>query len=161
MSTCPLNRRKPCKQFRVCEMPKEFIDKALEYENYVLVYSKDLARIYEKDVIADVIDDDSRFEGLVQIRHGSKVVYRKCRAFNRINKDTIGIGYRTLRKLGFEKPNDAESVCVMPANWFCYLWNHNESVVRWPFIIAVFSLGVSILGVIVKYVCKFINCCNF
>lgn len=138
-------------------MPSEFVKDHIDYENYVVAYSKDLAKIYGEEVIADGIDDRDQFDGLVKIRHSNKVVYRKCVAGKGVLKDAIGIGYRTLGKLGIKKADYTESVCVMPTNWFCYLWHHNNSAVRGPFIFGFFSLVISILGIIVSIICEIIK----
>lgn len=149
--------KKNCKQFKACLTTREFVEANSEFENYVLVYSKSLAKIYGDEVLADGIDDKNQFEGLVKVCCGKKVVYRKCIARKGFSKDEMGIGYRTLMKLGISNGGDTEFVCVMPTNWFCYLWHHNNSVVRGPFIFAFFSLIFSILGIIVSIVCGINN----
>lgn len=129
-------------------MDFEFVQMHNDFEGYVLVYSKALGKIQDGENLGDVAGNNDALEGLVRIKHNCKCVYRKCIAHKGIKANEVALGYRSRKKLGLENDNMGY-VNVMPTNWFCYLWNHYQSVIKWPFRISFVSLTITTVGAII------------
>ena len=111
------------------------------YEELVFMYSKDLCKLRYGN------DDEDVWELLVKIQtiddnHKKHTIYRKAIGYSMVHKGTIMLGYRSRSILG-EYPATVEPAC-----WFCYCWKHFNSVVRWPFRIAVIALGFALISTI-------------
>ena len=155
--------KKKGNSLKVRALPKEFVEKTLEYENYALIYSKNYELIMngkETDSIADKDGDQSYWEGLVKITNPNKkckYVYRKCRAFNEIKCDEIALGYRTKQVLGIKQ--DDEKVKIQRACWFCYLWCHGDSAIKHSFRLAVLGLLATIVFSLISLLMNYFCCC--
>ena len=121
-------------------------------EKYVLMHSGCYEKIFG-DKMANADQED--LEGLVKIKNGCKTVYRRYKSSS-INGETIQMGYRTRKELGVD---DGEMVSVSATNWFCYLWNNQDSCVKHPFriafigiILAIISFFITLLGLLVSMV---------
>lgn len=144
--------------FTAKPIDKEFVKLHNNYERYALVYSKSFAKIYDDKSLEYHRDDNNVLEGFVKIKHNGRTVYRKCCAHFGINGGEVAIGYRTMRELGLPEKNNAKdnNVQISATNWFCYLWKHMDSIIRWPFRIALISLLLSIIGIILNLIMIFI-----
>lgn len=127
------------------ELDTAFVQQHNDYECYALVNSRKMAETQDENKMADYGDSSDAIEGLVKISHNCKAVYRKCKARNGLKGNEVALGYRTLQKLGLPK---GAQVKIKPTCWFCYLWHHYESVIKWPFRFAVVSLLITLVGAI-------------
>lgn len=126
-------------------LDKDFVDKHNDYENYVLVYSKAMEELYD----GKFCNDDDATDALVKVRYSCTTVYRKCVARYGMKEGQVALGYRTKKILGI----DANSkVKVSKTNWFCYLWHHNDSTVKWPFRIAFIALLLTAAQAVISIV---------
>ena len=57
------------------------------------------------------------------------------------------LGYRSMKRLNVKEGSRVE---IESAKWYCYLWNHAEATVKWPFrfalVVAVVSIVLTMLG---------------
>lgn len=139
--------------FLVQEMDKKFIDRHPDnYEHYVLVQSKSLAKIYGKP-FAEGIESEVQLDGLVKISAGGcRKVYRRIHAHTTegLTGDAVQIASRTINRLGVKS---SDTVRVSKACGFAYLWHHPDTSVRGAFQFAVCAFALTcVLTVIMRLI---------
>ncbi len=139
---------------------KDFTDRHQESEQYVALQNRNIGKLSGWNN-AEVSNE--AWEVLVKVtnKQHKKTIYRRAvgNTLNDFTTQDIMIGYRSMKQL---QVVEGSKVIVQPTNWFCYLWNHAQSPIRYPFRIAVIMGLVSILVGIVSLalsVCQLCNCC--
>ena len=143
-------------------LPHDFVEQHSDFEQYAIVYSVTMSKIYENSQNKKDIDTDPTLSGIdryIKIReitHG-KVVYRKClsKSIKGLNKDKVSIGGRTWKELGL---NDSQHSVIISASSFIpfYLRNSNKHIRMTArigligFILTVVSSIITILSLIVE-----------
>ncbi len=157
------NKKEKIKIFNVVSQPADFDKKTFDYENYVLVHSKNLGSLICKKTKRQK-RPQYYWEGLVKISREDgegKPVYRKCRACNGINSEEIALGYRTQSALFPQNKQKNKEVVVERANNFCYLWKQFDTANRSAFRAAVYGIGTTIVLSIASIVVTIIySCCK-
>ena len=127
---------------------------------YSSAFKKVNGKTLEKETNPDCI------EGLVKISHGCKRVYRKMRTYTAegvgTDGDCVCLNYRTCKTLKVDaidkdkndSATDENKVTIKPTNWFCYLWNHVDSTIKWPFRIAFVSLVITVVCSVLPFFIK-------
>ncbi len=160
---CKNNNKEEINTFKVENIPQDFMDKTIDYENFALVYSKSLGSLICKKTKRQ-IRPQYYWEGLVKISREDgegKPVYRKCRACNGINSEEIALGYRTQKELFPQNNQKKKKVIVERANNFCYLWKQFDTANRSAFRAAVYGIGTTIVLSIASIVVTIIySCCK-
>lgn len=106
----------------------------------------------------DKITIDS-IEGFVCIQNTSdksKRIYRKVvgSASYGLDKEHAMLGHRSMKQLGIK---EYDKVIIKQTRWFCYLWNHYDSLVRYPFKAAIYFGVLSLIVSLVSMVLTIIN----
>lgn len=106
----------------------------------------------------DKITIDS-IEGFVCIQNASdksKCIYRKVAgsASYGLDKEHAMLGHRSMKQLGIK---EYEKVIVEQTRWYCYLWNHYDSLVRYPFRVAFFLGTLSLIFSLISIILTIIN----
>lgn len=138
------------------------------YEANMYVYVNNQ---YFKDIFGasyNNISDAALLEGLVKIQCNGKPIYRRLIGKN-IDKKTIMMAYRSQCELKVKEGASYDFV-IEPATWFCYLWNNQDSCIKYPFqfafwgiVIAFASFLLSIIGIAVSLLSmavSIISCCH-
>lgn len=123
-------------QYTVVEMDPDFVKYNSEYEQYALIYSKEMQKLFDTSSNNKENKEDNiktaepiAFGRYVKLCHRGIVIYRKCRAECHINSGQIGLGYRTQKELGLDSNNGNGNVCLKESNFLCYyLWNSDKYV---------------------------------
>ena len=126
----------------------EFPGPLAESEKYVVIQSSSVGELL--NLRKNDFQDGDITELLLKIKSGSgKSIYRLgvARSIKGLTKDDINIGYRSRKKLGVKL---GDKVTVTKTNWFCYLWHHSESCIKYPFILAVIGGFIAIYEPLVK-----------
>lgn len=131
-------------QFETMSFDKDFYRDHEDVEKYVALHSSIIKKLSTGETEDN--DDDYPIETFVKITYANKTIYRKAigRSSSGLNQEHIMIGYRSRKKLGI-KNNTEDKVSVTKGTWFGYLWNHPDSSIRYPFIIAVLLGTISFL----------------
>ena len=148
-------------QLTTKRMCKDFVDQTLEYEDYVLVYSKTIQKIYGVD--SNQEDSTKELEAYyskimdnyvcIENSEGKKI-YRKCRGRNGVNSGEICIGYRSLKELGLNIGND---VNVSPCSWFRYYGCNSSINERRQFWLLFVSLMLAVVSGVISLLSLFVN----
>lgn len=149
-------KKKKYHHLSVRELDKDFVSSNIEYEQYALVYSKNLEVIANGNKEQE-LEEDLNLDRFVKICANGNTVRRKCRGYNGCQAGEIMLGSRTRKELGIGKDTQ---VCVKSSSMICYYWNNSEGYVKWGFRIAIFGFCLTILSSIVTltpYLCKFVQ----
>ena len=70
--------------------------------------------------------------------------YRTCKTLKikAISKDNIN------------SATDENKVTIESTNWFCYLWHHVDSAIKWPFRITFVSLVITVVCSVLSFFIK-------
>lgn len=134
-------------------MPTQFVVNNSNYMYYALVHSTAFKKVNGENLENE--NNVDCIEGLVKISHGCKHVYRKMRGFTTegfgIKGQCVCLDSRTCNMLKIKAIDKEEvgvateenKVTIEPTNWFCYIWHHVDSAIKWPFRIAVVSVATT------------------
>ena len=136
----------------------DFTDKYEESEPYVALQSRNITNLSGwKD--ADVSDD--AWEMLVKVTNptNGRTIYRRAvgHSADKFSASDIMLGHRSIRQL---QTAIGSEVTVQPTNWFCYLWHHAQSQVRYPFRIAIVAGLLSLLFGAVSVILSVYQICH-
>lgn len=151
-------------KFTVNPMPQSFTKTCNNHNFYALVHSSAFKKV-NGATLGNETDIDC-LEGLVKISHGCNRVYRKMRTYTAegfgVDGNCVCLDYRTRKILKVEAidkdKNDSTTeenkVTIEPTNWFCYLWNHVDSTIKWPFRITFVSLVITVVCSVLSFFIK-------
>ena len=135
-------------------LPHDFVEQHSDFEQYAIVYSITMSKIYDGPQNKKGLDTYSPASGIdryIKIRestHG-KVVYRKClsKSIKGLNKDKVCIGGRTWKELGL---NDSQHSVLVSASSFIhfYLFNSNKYI-RITTLIGLISFILTVISLII------------
>lgn len=149
-------RKKKSHQLSARELDKDFVSSNTEYEQYALVYSKNLEAI-AKGHKEQKTEEDLNLDRFVKICANRNTVVRKCRGRYGCEVGQIMLGSRTRKELGI---GEGAYVCVKSCSMFCYYWKNSERYIRWGFRISIIGFILAILSSITTLtpiVCKLLQ----
>jgi hypothetical protein len=139
--------------YKVFAFDADFVTKHLDdCETLVAMHSKNVSSYLKKGGEEEITIDS--VEGFVCIQNASdksKCIYRKVvgSASYGLDKEHAMLGHRSMKQLDIK---ENEKVIIKHTRWYCYLWNHYDSLVRYPFKIAIyFGLLSLILSLVSMY----------
>lgn len=120
-------------------------------EHYVALHSSVFKKLFGWD---DSQEDN--FEGLVKISNpykSGKSVYRRAvgHSYKGLDGKHGMLGHRTRKML---QAGDSSELIIQPTCWFWYLWYHYDSVVCWPFRLAILFGLLNIVGLALPFIVK-------
>lgn len=144
----------------VKKFDKNFTDKYEESEQLIALQNRNIG---ELSGWKDAEVSDEAWEMLVKVTNpeNGRSIYRRAVGYtaNDFTAQDIMLGYRSIKQL---QTVIGSKVIVQPTNWFCYLWCHAQSTIRYPFRIAIVAGLLSLLfGVVsvILSVCQICHCC--
>lgn len=144
--------------YKVFAFDADFVTKHLDdCETLVAMQSNNVSRYLKKGGEEEITIDS--IEGFVCIQNASdksKCIYRKVvgSASYGLDKEHAMLGHRSMKQLGIK---EYEKVIVEQTRWYCYLWNHYDSLVRYPFRVAFFLGTLSLIFSLISIILTIIN----
>ena len=131
------------KVLKTKKFDSNFTNKYHESDQYVALQNKNISNFWGWSEDNDFFNET---EILVKItnKETKQTIYRQAVGYTakKFTERHIMLSYRSLKKLGV---SENKEVIVQPTNWFCYLWHHALSQIRYPFRIAVAVAVLSFL----------------
>ena len=88
--------------------------------------------------------------GYLKLKSHKNTIYLRYRAWNHVNKKEVMLSYINRCRLGLVGAKSDAKVKITKSCWFAYYWYNGDSGIRYPFIIAFFSLLFSIVGILLS-----------
>ena len=144
--------------YKVFSFDADFVTKHLDDCETLVALQSNNVSIYLKKGGEESITIDS-IEGFVCVQKASdksKCIYRKVvgSASYGLDKEHAMLGHRSMKQLDIK---EYEKVIIKQTRWYCYLWNHYDSLVRYPFKIAIYFGLLSLILSLASIVLTIIN----
>ena len=88
--------------------------------------------------------------GYLKLKSNKNTIYLRYRAWNHVHKNEVMLSYINRCRLGLVGAKSDAKVKITKSCWFAYYWYNGDSGIRYPFIIAFFSLLFSIVGILLS-----------
>lgn len=137
-------------EVEVRDLDPFFVSGNPEYEQYALVYSKQMAELFKEDESKEEMNLD-RFVKIISCDDKKRKVYRKCSARKGTSSNEVAIGSRTQKELGCKKGSMVE---ICKASWTQYYWHNSDSSIKFAFILAVIGAVCGIASFLLEILCK-------
>lgn len=144
--------------YKVFAFDADFVTKHLDdCETLVAMQSNNVSRYLKKGGEEEITIDS--VEGFVCIQNASdksKCIYRKVvgSASYGLDKEHAMLGHRSMKQLDIK---EYEKVIIKQTRWYCYLWNHYDSLVRYPFRVAIYFGILSVILGLTSIILTIIN----
>ena len=144
--------------YKVFAFDADFVTKHLDdCETLVAMQSNNVSRYLKKGGEEKITIDS--IEGFVCIQNASdksKCIYRKVvgSASYGLDKEHAMLGHRSMKQLDIK---EYEKVIIKQTRWYCYLWNHYDSLVRYPFRVAIYFGILSVILGLTSIILTIIN----
>lgn len=144
--------------YKVFAFDADFVTKHLDdCETLVAMQSNNVSRYLKKGGEEEITIDS--IEGFVCIQNASdksKCIYRKVvgSASYGLDKEHAMLGHRSMKQLDIK---EYEKVIIKQTRWYCYLWNHYDSLVRYPFRVAIYFGILSVILGLTSIILTIIN----
>lgn len=143
--------------YKVFSFDADFITKHLDdCETLVALQSNNVSIYLKKGEESITIDSIEGFVCIQNASDKSKCIYRKVvgSASYGLDKEHAMLGHRSMKQLDIK---EYEKVIIKQTRWYCYLWNHYDSLVRYPFKIAIYFGLLSLILSLASFVLTIIN----
>ena len=153
--------KKPGVQYKPVRIDKDFIRNNAEFEQYALLYSKELQELFS---IPDNLSEEQQNNGtrvsyslgrFVKICYCGKVIYRKCRAECHIHLGEVGIGFRTQKELGIDLPKNA-SLCLKKSNFLSFYLHNSDRYIKLTAWIAIIGFLLTLISAVISVLSLFV-----
>ena len=130
------------KELETKKFDSNFTNKYHESDQYVALQNKNISDLWGWSKDNDFSNETLEILVKITNKENKQTIYRQAVGYaaKDFEEGHIMLSYRSLKKLGVP-----EKVIVQPTNWFCYLWHHALSQIRYPFRIAVAVAVLSFL----------------
>lgn len=143
--------------YKVFSFDADFVTKHLDdCETLVALQSNNVSIYLKKGEESITIDSIEGFVCIQNASDKSKCIYRKVvgSASYGLDKEHAMLGHRSMKQLDIK---EYEKVIIKQTRWYCYLWNHYDSLVRYPFKIAIYFGLLSLILSLASFVLTIIN----
>ncbi len=150
-------------QYKHVNIHKDFISHNAEFEQYALLYSKELQDLF---ATSDNITEEQKNSGdrasyslgrYVRISYCGKVIYRKCRAECHIHSGEVGIGFRTQKELGLDISNNTASLCLKKSNFLSFYLHNSDRYIELTAWIAIIGFLLTLVSAIISVLSIFVQ----
>lgn len=136
---------------------RDFIRYNPDFEQYALLYSKGLQKLFEESNDKGIDNQDEEemqepqaFGKYVKINNNGKVIYRKCRAECHIRREEVGLGIRTQKELGIGSNTKNPKVILKKAFFISFYLCNSDKYVALTAWLAVTGFFLSLLSLIIS-----------
>lgn len=132
------------KELETKKFDSNFTNKYHESDQYVALQNRNISELWGWSEDNDFSNETLEILVKITNKETKQTIYRQAVGYaaKDFTERHIMLSYRSLKKLGV---SENKEVIVQPTNWFCYLWHHALSQIRYPFRIAVAVAVLSFL----------------
>lgn len=136
---------------------KDFVDNHSDYEQYALLYSYTLSKVYSGNTAnGKGHTEEVWIDKYISISANGKRVYRKSQSRNGVNQNSIKLGSRTWKELGLDKIQD-KTVCVRPASFIAYYLNNSNRHIKATTWIGLIGAILTVISAIITIASLFVK----
>lgn len=118
-----------------------------EYNNFAFLHSGAYATIIGTKQKSNQ-NSWRGLSGYVKVKNGKRKVHLQYHAWNGVKSSEVQLSYLNYCRLGLDtSKNKKNEVEICKSWWFCYYTHHWDAGIRWPFILALGSIILGLIGI--------------